>query len=249
MPGCQRGFQLVSQGVLPVVVAADGGGGPPVRGGADQRDEAQHWVLPAGGHPERGVQLVIGVQRGGSAVERGDLHPVPQLPDAQLRVRAGRVQLERPARDVLAGPRPGLRQRRAGRHRGARRDGIEARHGEHGAQHLVIALPGEQAPGDQASRVFFAVSTRSSLWPCGAVTAASPMAPSAQELLQQALAVQALQFLQPQARAGRHPGRQARPQAAPFRLRPGISDGGGAGLRRRHTHGKMAGQRSSCPGR
>ena len=44
------------------------------------------------------------------------------------------------------------------------------------------------------------------------------MAPFRQELLQQALAVQALQFLQPQARAGRYPGRQGRPQAARFLL-------------------------------
>src|SRR6266478_6137035 len=51
--------------VLPVVVAADRGGGPSVRGGADQGDDAEHGVLPPGGHPERGGQLVIGVQGGG----------------------------------------------------------------------------------------------------------------------------------------------------------------------------------------
>src|SRR5579859_6106197 len=240
--GCQRGFQLVCQGVLPVVVAADGGGGPPVRSGADQGDEAEHGVLPAGGHPERGVQLVIGVQRGGSAVERGDLHPVPQLPGAQLRAGPGRVQLERPARDLLAGPRPGLRQRRPGRHRGARRDGIQARHGERGAQHLVIALPGEQAPGDQAQQGV--LRGQHPVQPVVVRRRRRRLAdgPFRQELLQQALAVQALQFLQPQARAGRHPGGQPRPQAARFLLLPGISDGGGAGLRRRHAHGKMAGQ-------
>src|SRR6266568_307620 len=69
VPGCQRGFQLVSEGVLPVVVAADGGGGPPVRGGADQGDDAEHRVLPAGRRPERGGQLAVTVQPGGGAVE------------------------------------------------------------------------------------------------------------------------------------------------------------------------------------
>ena len=244
---CQRGLQLICQGVLPVVIAADRGGDPPVRGGPDQRDQAQHRVLPAGRHPERGGQLVIAVQGGGGPAGRGDLQPVPQLAGAQFRVGAGRVQLERSPRDVLAGPCPGLRQRRPGRHRGSRRDGIQAGHREHDAQHLAVALPGEQAPGGNGQQGVLRGQHPVQLVAVRRRRRRLAGNPLAQELLQQAPAVQALQFLQPQARAGRHPGGQARPQ--PVLFLPGISISGWAGLRGRHAHGKMAGQRSSCPGR
>ena len=206
-------------------------------------------MLPAGGRPERGGQLVVRVQLGGGAVERGDLQLMPQLPDPEFRVRAGRVGLERPAGDVLAGPHPGLRQRRAGRDRGAGRGGIKAGHREHDAQHLVRALPGEQAPGNDGQQGV--PRGQHPVQPVAVRRRHRPADhPLAQELPEQALAVQALQFPQPQARAGRHPGGQALPQAALVAgLRAGVSASNRAGLRRQHAHGKMTGQRSSCTGR
>ena len=244
-PFPQRGLQRIYEGILPVVVAADCGADPPVRRGADVGDDAEQGVPAAGGHPERLDERGAAEQRGGGAVEGGDLHAVPQFPDAQLGISASRVQLECPPRHVLAGQCAGLGQRRAARDRGA---GLEAQtgHGERGAQDLVVALPGEQAACEQAQQGRLRVQRPVQLVAVRNGGHCLVDNASGEKLLQQGRPVQALQFLQPQARPGRHPGGQVRPKAV---LLPGPCISSRAGLRRRHAHGKMAGQRSSCPGR
>jgi hypothetical protein len=69
--------------------------------------------------------------------------------------------------------------------------------------------------------------------------------PLGQELFDQAAAVDLLKPVQPQARAGHDPAGQARLQAGLLIL----GSGSGHGQRGRHEHGKMAGQRSTVPGR
>jgi hypothetical protein len=146
--------------------------------------------------------------------------PVPQLPDSSsASVRAASSSNAFRATCSPARWAPGFPARR-----------VQAGHREYGAQDLVTALPGEQAAGDDSQQ--------------GVPSGQHPVRPVAvrrrghrlpghvprQELLQQAPAVQALQFLQPQARAGRHPGGQPLPQPVPFLPGPSIGLNSGAGL-------------------
>ncbi len=242
----QRAGQVIDQGVLPVVVAADRRADPPPGPGADVRDDAELGLGAARGHPERLRQLVVIEQLRRRAIEGGGLHPVPGRPDAQLDVGAGGVQLERPPHHLLPQQGPGLRQRRAGRHPRAR---LEAQPGqaEGDAQGSVVALAGEQAPGQHAEQGRLRVQRPVQLVAVRRGGHRLLDHPLAQEVLDQAVAVQVLQPVRPQARTGQDPAGQVRPQAGLLLLLGlGLGKNYGPGLRRRHEHGKMAGQRSSC---
>ncbi len=158
------------------MVAADGRPDPAAGPGADVRDDADLGFRAARGHAERIGQLVTVEYLRGRAVKGGGLHAVPRRSDAQVHVAAGGVQLEGPPRHLLAGQRPGLGQRRAS---GRLRAGLEVQpgHPEGDAQDPVIALAGEQAPGQHAQQGVLRVQRRSSWWPSGAVAAASSMTP------------------------------------------------------------------------
>jgi len=100
-PGGERALQLISQGVLPVVVAADGGGDPAAGPGARVRGDPDLRLGAARGHPERVRELSVIEQLDGGAVHAGGLHAVPGRADARLHVATGRVQLEDLPHDLL----------------------------------------------------------------------------------------------------------------------------------------------------
>ena len=115
MPGSEAAFELVGQGVLAVVVAADRGADPAEGRGADVRGDPQHRPGALGGDAELAFQHLVPGQLHRGAVDRGDLQALPQQADPQVRVRDGRVQLEDPFHGLLAEQLPGLRQCPAGR--------------------------------------------------------------------------------------------------------------------------------------
>ena len=151
MPGGERGFQLIGQGVLPVEVAADRRGDPPAGPGAHMRGDPEHRLGPPGRHPERVRELVVIEQLDRGAVHAGDLHAVPGRADAQVQVGAGGVELEDAPHNLLAQQGAGPGQRRAGRRDGPRLD-RKAGHLERPGQHQVIPLIREQGPHDDAHR-------------------------------------------------------------------------------------------------
>jgi hypothetical protein len=150
-PRGERGFQLICQRVLPIVVAAGRGGDPPAGSGAHVRGDPDLRLGAPGRHPERLRELVVVKQLDRGAVHAGGLHPVPGRASTQLQVGAGRVQLEDPPQDLLAQQHAGLGQRRPGRGDGT---GLHrhSRHPERPGQDHVIALIREQGTGDHAHR-------------------------------------------------------------------------------------------------
>ncbi len=75
MPSRAVGDQVVDQGVLAVVVAADRGADPPPGPGADVGDDAELGLGAARGHPERIGQLVVAEQFRRRAIEGGSHGP------------------------------------------------------------------------------------------------------------------------------------------------------------------------------
>ena len=227
-------------GVLPVVVAACGGGPPPGGGATTATRRSTEFFPPAVPRTRRPARHWRPARRWC----RRSRDPPSRATAARSRAR--RQCGPRPARTPCArrarriAPAPSTAPARSAPRCRARPGPGRALRTR--AQHLVIALPGEQAPGDDGQQRVLRGQHPVQLV---AVRRRHRLADSAaaQQLLQQALAVQALQF-QPQARAdATRPPSSARRRSSSS----GISISGGAGLRRQHAHGKMAGQRSSCP--
>ena len=114
MPAPNAAFQLVCQGVLPVVVAADRGGRSTGgwrcgRSATSRSSGVRRRRAPRTRRPARRCCPAPAVVPSIAVTSR----PVPQQADAQVRVGPGRVQLERSLRAVLAGPLPGLGERAA----------------------------------------------------------------------------------------------------------------------------------------
>ena len=240
-PGGERGFQLVGQGVLTVVVAADRGGDPPAGPGAHVRGDPQLRLGAPGRHPERVRELVVTEQLDRGAVQAGGLHAVPGRADAQLQVGAGGVQLEDAAHHLLAQQGAGLGQRRAGRGGSARLD-RQAGHRERPGEDQVIALTGEQGAGDDAHRGHLRGQRPVQLVPVVRLCHGPGDHPVRQQLADQARPAQLAQPVLPEP----GPGRRLRQQALRIRGRRLTSSpaSGNDGRRRKH-HGKLGGQRSS----
>jgi hypothetical protein len=217
-PRLQRPGELIDKGVLPVGVAAHRSADPAAGPGPHVRDDPQLGLGAALGYPERIGQDLAGEQLRGGAVERGGLHPVPQRPDPQVRVRAGGIKLEQAPHHVLTQERPGFRQRRAGRDRGAGLDGKPGQP-ERGRQDRIVATPGEQAPHDQADHRHLRVQrpVQLMIMRCGRDRLVDH--PVREQLLEQAPAVEFVQPARPQARPGQDPAGKICPQAL---LLPGI---------------------------
>ena len=147
--GTEGPGQVVGQRVLPVEVAADRGGDPPPGGGADMRRDPQQRPGPVRGDPEHVREHVVPEQLHRGAVQRGDLQPLPQPCDAQLRIAARGVQLEQAAHDLVAEERAGLGERGAGRHARARLE-MQAGQAERRGEGRVIARAGEHAAHQDA---------------------------------------------------------------------------------------------------
>ena len=115
MPGPNDFLQLVSQGVLAVVVAADRGADPAEGRGPDVGGDPQQRFRAVSGGAELACQHVVARELHGGAVDGGDLQLLPQQADAEVGVGDGGVQLEQPLHDQLAEQLAGLRERRPGR--------------------------------------------------------------------------------------------------------------------------------------
>jgi hypothetical protein len=237
----ERGFQLICQRVLPVVVAADRRGDPPAGAGAHVRRDADLRLGPARGHPERVREPVIGEQLDRGAVHAGGLQAVPGRADAQLQVGTGGVELEDAAHHLLAQQGAGLGQGRAGRGDGARLD-RQAGHLERPGEDQVIALTGEQGAGDDAHRGHFRGQRPVQLVPVTALRDRLRDHPAGQQLADQARPAQLAQPVLPEP----GPGCRLCQQCRRIRSRPATPSrtSGNSGRRRKHD-GKLGGQRSS----
>jgi hypothetical protein len=111
--GPEAVFELVGQGVLAVVVAADRGADPAEGRRADVRGDPQQRTGAVRGGAEPVFEHVAAGQLHRGAVDRGDLQALPQQADPEVRVRDGRVQLEQALHDLLAEQLPGLGERAA----------------------------------------------------------------------------------------------------------------------------------------
>ena len=93
--GPEAVLELVCQGVLAVVVAADRGADPAEGRGADVGGDPQQRAGALRGGAEFAVEHVVPGQLHRGAVDRGDLQALPQQADPEVRVRDGGVELER----------------------------------------------------------------------------------------------------------------------------------------------------------
>jgi hypothetical protein len=111
-----------------------------VRDGPQQRPGAVR------GRAELAFQDVVAGQLHRGAVDGGDLQALPQGRDPQLRVGAGRVQLEDLPHDLLAQQPAGLGERAAGRDLRAGPQ-PQSRQPERLRQHRIVTVAGEHQPG------------------------------------------------------------------------------------------------------
>jgi hypothetical protein len=206
-PGRERPGQLVGERVLPVVVAADGGGDPAAGRGADVRGDPQQRPGPVPGRAERVGERAVPGQLHGGAVHRGDLQALPQDGDAELGVGAGGVELEDLLHGVLAEQLAGLGERRPGRRF---RAGLEPQAGqpERRREYAIVALAREKARDQDADHGHLRVQRAV----IGMPGRGFPQRPGdhviGQQVFQQPLPAQVRQPVRPQAGAGRHPGGQ-----------------------------------------
>ena len=240
-PGGERVLQLISQRVLPVVVAADRGGDPAAGRGAHVRRYPQLRLGPPGRHPERPGQLIVAEQLDGGAVDRGGFHPVPGRAGAQVRVAAGGVDLEDAPHRLLPEQDPGLGQRRPGR-RDRARFHRQARHRERPGQHQVIALIGEQRADDDAHRGHLGGKRTVQLVPVPCLRHRRRDRPVREQLRDQARPAQLPEQVLPEPGPG-HSLRQQLSRLRGLRLTSAVTSGNSG--RRRNDHGKLGGQRSS----
>ena len=220
--GPEAAFELVGQGVLAVVVAADRGADPAEGRGADVRGDPQQRPGAVRGGAELAFEHVVPGQLHRGAVDRGDLQALPQQADPEVRVRDGGVQLEQALHDLLAEQLPGLGERAAGRDLRAR-PGPQAGQPERRRQHRVIAGAGEQARDQHADHGHLRGQHPVVLMARGRLPQRAGDHAVGEQLFQQALPVQLRQPLRPEPRPGRDPGGHLR---GPVRL----SSGGAAGM-------------------
>ena len=238
LPGPEMGCQLVGQGVLAVEVAADRGGFPPAGSGVQQAGQPQQRPGAGRGNPERGRERGIGGHFQGGAVDLGDLQAERGPVSSGGNPGPGRVGLEHSPCRVLPVPGPGLGVGRAGRHRDAG-PGRHPGQAEDQGEHTVVAQHREQRTRDQAQSGDLRIQR-----PVQQVTVPCPgrrsKRPAGQQRFQQALPSQVSQpvLVLPQARPGRHPGRQS--------LRPRRSRIIAGSGRDQDGHGKIRRQRGSC---
>ncbi len=99
--GGEASFELVGQGVLALVVAADRGADPAEGRGADVRGDPQQRTGAVRRAAEPVFEHAVPGQLHRGAVDRGDLQALPQQADPEVRVRHRRVQLEDPFHDLF----------------------------------------------------------------------------------------------------------------------------------------------------
>ena len=203
--GPEAVFQLVCQGVLAVVVAADRGADPAEGRGADVRGDPQQRAGAVRGGAELAFEHAVPGQLHRGAVDGGDLHALPQQADPEVRVRDGRVQLEDPFHDLLAEQLPGLRERAAGRDLRARPP-LQAGQPERRRQHAVIPGAGEQAGDQHADHGHLRGQHPVVLMARGRFPQRAGDHVLGEQFFQQALPVQLRQPFRPEPGPGRDPG-------------------------------------------
>ena len=92
--GREAVLQLVCQGVLAVVVAADRSADPAEGRGADVGGDPQQRAGAVRGGAELAFEHAVPGQLHRGAVDGGDLQALPQQADAEVRVGDGGVELE-----------------------------------------------------------------------------------------------------------------------------------------------------------
>jgi hypothetical protein len=235
--GPEAAFELVGQGVLAVVVAADRGADPAEGRGADVGGDPQQRPGAVRGGAELAVEHVVAGQLHRGAVDRGDLQALPPQADPEVRVRDGGVELEQALHDLLAEQLPGLGERAAGRDiRG--RPGPQAGQPERRRQHGVVAGAREQARDQDADHGHLRGQHPVVLMARRRLPQRAGDHAAGEQFFQQARPAQLCQPLRPEPRPGRDPGGDLRgPVIIPVRR----SRSG----RRRDDHGKLGRQQSS----
>jgi hypothetical protein len=230
-------FQLVSEGVLAVVVAADRGAGPAEGGSADVGGDPQQRPGAVGGDAEFAVEHAVAGQFHRGAVDRGDLQALPQQADPGVRVRDGGVELGQPLHDLLAEQFPGLRERTARRDLRARHEPQAGQPGRR-RQHAVVAGTGEQAGDQHADHGHLRGQHPVVLMARRRLPQRAGDHAAGEQFFQQARPAQLRQPLCPESGPGRDPGGDLRvPVVIPVRR--------GRSGRRRDDHGKLGRQQSS----
>ena len=235
--GREAVFELVCQGVLAVVVAADRGADPAEGRGADMRGDPQQRPGPVRRRAELAFQHAVAGQLHRGAVDRGDLQALPQQADPEVRVGHCGVELEQPLHDLLAEQLPGLRQCRPGRRPRARPE-FQPRQPERRRQHRVVAGAGKQAGDQHADHGHLRGQHPVVLMARRRLPQRAGDHVPGEQVLQQALPAQLRQPLRPEAGPGRDPGGDLRGLIV-IPLRRGRSG------RRRDDHGKLGSQQSS----
>ena len=234
--GCEAAFQLVGQGVLPVVVAADRGADPAEGRGADVGGDPQQRAGAVRRDAELALQHAVPAQLHRGAVEGGDLQALPQQADPQVRVRDGGVELE----DLFMACSPSsflawenaLPEGTSAPGRGFRPGSPNA------VASTVIAGAGEQARDQHADDGHLRGQHPVILMARGRLPQRAGDHAVAEQVLQQALPVQFRQPLRPEPRPGRNPGGHLRGLLV-------ISPRRGRSGRRRDDHGKLGRQQGS----
>ena len=242
LAGPERAFELVGEGVLAVVVAADRGGLPPHRPCLQQCDQPQLGMPAALGDAELRGQFRAVEQVQGGAVEDDQLQAERRPALRQRDVVPRGVELEGPSHRLLAEPGAALRERGTGRHRRARPDSRPG-HRERPGQDHVIALTGEKSARHQAQHGHLRGQRPIEQVRVAALGRRLPDRPGGQQLPDQPVPAQLGEpvLVVPQPRPGRDPGRER----LASRVRA-VTLASGNGGRHGNEHGKMSGQRSSC---
>ena len=236
--GREAVFELICQGVLAVVVAADRGAGPAEGGGADVGGDPQQRAGAVRGRAEPVFEHAVPGEFHRGAVDGGDLQALPQQADPEVRVGDGRVQLEHALHDLVAEQLPGLGERAAGRDLRARPQPQAGQPGRR-RQHAVIPGTGEQAGDQHADHGHLRGQHPVVLMARGRLPQRPGDHVRGEQLFQQALPVQFRQPARPEPGPGRDPGGHLRSPGIFFSPRPGQNG------RRRDDHGKLGSQQSS----